>query len=710
VAVAIHNDSPPDWSARTDPENAEKLVKKRTDVEAMMRSDFEDAHKAMTARWHRVWHTNRRFITGHDRAQWQAWGDIQKRTRVDDPPWREKITINITFATWRRLRAVLRARNSRVAFLTDSSNPGTLLGADAGRRFDVAYDEVHNASDLWAQCDDWGIQTGNAWIKVAFDPKAGPRDENGTPAGDLTARVVSPFEVFPYPYASRINTFTSSEPTCPYLFQRQRMHGPTARMVYSDYADKIPSKATAGLPWDTDESRTLSDRVAGEGLGDPTDIDEMPEIVEGYYAPNGDWPFGLYGILVNGRLVDAHPFTPFIEAGMNWPFIHDCPIPMAGSAIGLDVLSQIIEIQKQMNREVSQRTEIMRVCAYPRTFVNTNKPARYEGLVTTEPGQHIPIPLGDRVTAVAAQSPPAAAFEAETRWLAMANLVGSTTGSSMEVGMPGADTATEANIVAGSADAIVGDMVLERTRAMRDFKLARVRLARVYFQAPRIIRIVGEENAAGAFEFCGEDLKGVCDLRVTSEVGLPRNPMQRATVIQMLVQVGLMDVKTGRALLNLPEMLDASPDLLQRKKARNVAVQILKFGIMTPRDPHFDDDEVFIEVFKQFGVSSDFTSEKTDPRNKMMFRYAYLEHMFALAQNMAIQRQGMLLEASRGAVVGMDMKDSVSSQTRQASLTDKSGGSTLASDGPAAKNEPGKAPDGRLLQRSPGQPPGLPVA
>lgn len=106
------------------------------------------------------------------------------------------------------------------------------------------------------------------------------------------------------------------------------------------------------------------------------------------------------------------------------------------------------------------------------------------------------------------------------------------------------------------------------------------------YAVPRLIKYVGWDNQNAVIKFMGADLKGNTDVRVTSQMGLPRSRALKIEYIMRLRQAGLLtDDKANLEMLEFPNTDKVFQDaLLHERRAQRENSMIEKNPFISPQE------------------------------------------------------------------------------------------------------------------------------
>ncbi|MCM8781734.1 MAG: hypothetical protein NC828_01590 [Candidatus Omnitrophica bacterium] len=129
----------------------------------------------------------------------------------------------------------------------------------------------------------------------------------------------------------------------------------------------------------------------------------------------------------------------------------------------------------------------------------------------------------------------------------------------------------------------------------------------------RLIRLVGESMAGAVFYFEGADLKGNTDVRVTSQVGLPKNRTQRVQYIMELRRAGLIkDDQLTLEMLEFGQLKSLFRDTLlheRRALSENLRIRnnkLIDISVAQEMIYQYDDDNAHLKIHLRERLSPKF--------------------------------------------------------------------------------------------------------
>ena len=315
-------------------------------------------------------------------------------------------------------------------------------------------------------------------------------------------------------------------------------------VVFTRYIDLYEAKSLLkpiGVTDVSTTSYTVNDLESREGV----------QTYEIWYKPDDRIPKGLYALVVDGNVVDQmdYPYVfPYLENPESGQTRALLPLSLfkvtfiRGTVYGDTWMNDGVPIQRQINEIESVLTKLRRDTGSvkliaPGTVIDTwdtsdsmvkiDDPAKASIVQWLDPPKINPILFEDR-------------DRLERRLYDIAGL------NEVLTGAQSAKAGTSAKQIAYMSE--LDNMKLAGTaRNVEKFLITLFRttlhLVRNYYTYPRIVRLVGENNAISSMYFMGSDIDGV-DVRLEPRAGAERYSAQQAANIVERAQAGLEDPNT----------------------------------------------------------------------------------------------------------------------------------------------------------------------
>jgi Bacteriophage head to tail connecting protein len=500
----------------------------------------------------RQWYMNLAFYFGKHYVQFvtqNASGNFQLRTPAA-PPWRVRMTVN-------KVRGIIRHEISR---LTSNKPTFTVLPAttededQAAARigeqiFEAAYADKHVAKVV-RQAVWWASNCGTGFIKQYWDPdvllkEPGP---DGKPLrGDIIIERVSPFNIF-----------------VPNLEEEDLQKQPFIMHVTTKSPDFI--KAAYGL----EKLPTVKAEIPIEDsflnmIGAKNSMREQVVVIECWIKPGGhrDFPNGGLVTLVGGQPIqvikDAFPY-----AHGDFPFYKIDIVP-TGKFYGESNTTDLLPLQKEYNRTKSQIIEAKNLMAKPRLIAPRGSVNAKQ--ISSEPGQVIYYTPGlQPPTPLPMDSLPNYVLQELDRLQQdMDDISGQheiTRGNT-----PAQVTAATAiTYLQEQDDTKLAYAVASIEESLQALGQHYLQFVTQFWDAARLVRIVGRDGAFEAQHWAGNALRGNTDIRVQSGSALPQSKAAKQAFVMDLLKLGVIPPQQALEILDVGGIEKVYEDYLVDKR------------------------------------------------------------------------------------------------------------------------------------------------
>jgi hypothetical protein len=500
----------------------------------------------------RQWYMNLAFYFGKHYVQFvtqNASGNFQLRTPAA-PPWRVRMTVN-------KVRGIIRHEISR---LTSNKPTFTVLPAttededQAAARigeqiFEAAYADKHVAKVV-RQAVWWASNCGTGFIKQYWDPdvllkEPGP---DGQPLrGDIIIERVSPFNIF-----------------VPNLEEEDLQKQPFIMHVTTKSPDFI--KAAYGL----EKLPTVKAEIPIEDsflnmIGAKNSMREQVVVIECWIKPGGhkDFPNGGLVTLVGGQPIQVIK-NGFPYAHGDFPFYKIDIVP-TGKFYGESNTTDLLPLQKEYNRTKSQIIEAKNLMAKPRLIAPRGSVNAKQ--ISSEPGQVIYYTPGlQPPTPLPMDSLPNYVLQELDRLQQdMDDISGQheiTRGNT-----PAQVTAATAiTYLQEQDDTKLAYAVASIEESLQALGQHYLQFVTQFWDAARLVRIVGRDGAFEAQHWAGNALRGNTDIRVQSGSALPQSKAAKQAFVMDLLKLGVIPPQQALEILDVGGIEKVYEDYLVDKR------------------------------------------------------------------------------------------------------------------------------------------------
>ena len=583
-------DSSQDWGGQEGPgnEDANPYVKDPkklwADVQALRDAALEKRRR-FEAMWRLAW----RYYRGE---QWiRVVGPDYRIERIDVGK-KPKLTINRILPVVQTRKAhILKNRpiGTVLPATSDEEDRNAARTADKVMTYYWRYLDIDGkmASDIVMDM----LVTGNSFLKVFWDPIAGPKKKvqrymndpttgapmvmppvipnpvdptqmiqnpssmagmpipDGPPIdlpiGDIACEVVRPQEFLPDPGARRLRE-------CQKVLHRALK--PLAELT-AQYGKEATQHVRTLDPNNEYGARVVA---SSQDYGfSVRDVAERVEVVEAWFKPNEDYPEGLHAVFADEKMMVGEP-TP---EGMDpIPFIHFQELE-TDEFWGTSTVVQILDPQRALNLNVS-RNEYRKQMQRPVPWVPHEAGVDEEEINSDDASivryQHPYIGTYLSPPPYPEDNIGMQAFTGEIDAIAgSADILRGEVSGDVRSGRQVAYLQEYAGtVLSGPARSIergierMGNMILK--------------LLKVNAKEDRIFQIVGRNREVEIGNFLGSDLDGVADYVVQTGSALPMSRMEKKDYILELLKFGIVNQAQALRMLDVPSDLDA---LLESEQA-----------------------------------------------------------------------------------------------------------------------------------------------
>lgn len=627
------------------------------------------------------------------------------------PPWRKRLVSNQLLAITQTLVSKIYKSPPNWDVL-----PSTTDQVDIQTSYVAQQLLRHNWYNM--DCDEktievlnWMSVCGNGFWQHVWDPNKGhplviptegglELDEEELYVGETDIYVVPPFEMLIDPRAHKLRDASwAMRSYIADIDELQELY-PNADIKSSrtsNFGNYIPFmeyiKNVSG-------NRT-SDSVAGTVFTDKTNTTLVHQLwIKPRNAAKGSLRKGQLIVLVNDKIVQQQDF-PYVHGEL--PFAHFYEIPVPGRLWGTCTLEQLMPLQADYNRTISQLLENRDLMSRPKWLVPHG--ARLgENSLTSEPGEIVEHTMGFEPKPFVPPPMPAYVERLSDRHKQdMEFISGIHEVSRAEA--PGQIRSGRGVLALIEQDDSKINYLIQHVHQQFE-RIGRQNLAvsAQYIRETRMGKIVGDNDELLLFEYDGQSLLGnrsglpgvsTFDVRVKTIAGMPNSRAAGQQLIDMMLERGLLNPaqseKDKRLALKMLQVGDISNSIDQSRMHRSRQLQeiqqMTRGEYVQPRQ--FNDHKVHLEVLDEFRNSARYDILPNEIK-ALLDQHAY-EHKQLMAQ-LAIEPQIML----RTAALAMTQTEQMNEMAQQAQGP---AGNVLGPEGAQG----GPAPSQTVIQAANGQ-------
>ena len=581
--------------------------------------------------------------------QWARWNS---QTRVleepSPPPWRVRMVLNYIQPTVEALVGKLTENRPGFVVLPSTDDDDDVASARQSEKvLSYVWDRLNMNSKVHEFCK-WMATTGTAFFKVWWDPSAGEEykfdkeglvlehgesifedEDEGKGKKEETERALTGF-----PVVDVLSVLDVCwDPGAKDLDASQWVIH--ANMVHIDHVRDMWKKGkyvSTDAVSDVDGlSAGIINDFATDGVGEDTKMIDRVLVLEYFERPSPRHPKGRYVVTCNDIVLEEEDELPY----------GDIPIVMArhltspGKFAGEGVVKNLIPVQKELNKTVSQRLENKDLAANPKWLAERGSIERHQ--ITDQPGEVI---LYSRTASRPPQPLPPPPLSPEHRMIQEEQIahIQAISGISdiMRGSTPSGISGRAIGLLSDIEQTQLGPTVRELEHAIERLCHRVLRYWRDYMPIEMSIRVAGRNHTVEVFKFHASDIKST-DVKIESNSMLPRHLSYRREQVMQAFQVGLLgdpqDPKTKMMARKMMEFGDRSISEGDNSKDRTYAreeIEILRSGGMADAQP-WEDHVTHIDEHMAFMKTVDF--RLLDPEIQENFTRHIAWHYYLESQN-----------------------------------------------------------------------------
>ena len=593
----------------------------------------QEFNAARTARLsiERQWLLNLAFYYG---KQWVTWGPraingtASRLIEPKVPKWRVRMTVNKIEPYVRREQARLSSNRPRGFVMPATPDEADKSAARAAEQLAEFLQEEAKLEEVMDLCDWWTCICGPGFIKTRFVEEWDPINEM---MGKIKVEALRPFDI----YVPNIEETRVEE---------------QAWVMHVSSLTKSQVKETWGEDVELNPEVSEVDQQVRQRMGIFTARTEDRVIVkEVWIKPCRNFPDGLVATVANGKLmpletpveIDEETGLPVEEATRQtpegtivWPFAHKkYPFvrrghTMSGKFYDSSFVWTLISLQREYNVSRSQMIENRNLTSRPQWAIveGSVDPA----MLTTEPGAYIPYNLAfPAPQQIVAPNMPAYTMNHIEMTAREMDEIASQNEVSKGTVPPNVEAATAIAYLQERDDSAVSYAIRSRERAYAEVTRQMLSLVQQYWDAGRIVRVVGDNSNYDAFTLKGADLKGNTDYRVVVGSGQTQSRAAQKAEIMELLKGGAIPISKGLRAMNMPDMATLIAEMeineIQANK-ENLRMSRGEFAMVED----FHDHVAHINEHDDFRKREEF--QGLNPMIKAMFRFHTYIHMEQLGR------------------------------------------------------------------------------
>jgi len=498
------------------------------------------------------------------------------------------------------------------------------------------YRELLDLEDVVDENDQYGLLAGNAYLKTTWDPDAGPEMEMdadfvantaarvelgegrterllsrkrrdgaiGVPAGDLKVENVPMTCITWGPRGSK---FKEAE----WVLETRERSANYVRERYGLKPEELPQSDREYLAWRPDDMTSYGIGKKQRASQDAVLVHELWAAKNTATSPNGRHIIAIEDKVISRRDNPyQHGKIPYVE----WQYY-----PVAGRVFGMSPVENLLSLQADLNRNISQQTEIREKFANPQVYAEPGA-ILDESEWTNAAGVIRHVTSKDAIRTEEGHSAPGTSlYQVDRTTKAMQDVVGAHDVS---------EAKAPSNVKSGVAiralqekdEARMGRIVRRKHRAWEGVgHLMLSTLQQFLEDEERIGAIVGEDNRTEVIRFSGNILAGEHYRVKVRTTGLPRSRGAQMELVNMLLQTQLFNeqIYTPPVQHRIIEMLqlgDTRLNIDPSRQSRNWAKyendqvangESPEAGVQDMHEAHIEEHRKFQRSGKYRGMDQD---------------------------------------------------------------------------------------------------------
>ena len=636
------------------------------DLETRQGDEGRNAHKMALER---VWFECVSFFAGQQYLKWNQSANTLEEPA--SPPWRSRYTANLILPIVQRAVAKVTADRPRCIVAPKTADRSDVAGARVGSKVIEHLFEVTEFDEEVRRMVTWAALTGTGFLKVIWDPDAGPvvsdlislddrelieESENAEDSpdsikgvasllnahlGECAVEAVSPFKIYtdavdPSPgWGSATWVIESTERPLSYIKSRWPTRGKHIQ-------------AEEGRPHSWMERRLQSLISKSYFGGNPNRATDTATVVEMWDKPSPDYPKGRYSVVAGWIVLESRSNHYATELGVWNPYIHVNWVEQPARFWGTGLVENLIPSQREYNITRSQIIESKNMMSKPKWLVPRGCGIS-ETAITSEPGEIIfyngtslppsivpPAPLPNYVEAHVTDL-----FKEMQIIAAQSDVTQARAPSSVRSG-----TAIQMLM-----EQDISVMSLFRNRLIDSVKASArllLKLASTNWDIARSVKTLSTDYSYQVDMWKGADIRNNFDVRVVPSSGTESTATRRADLLD-LINAGFLQSQNPqhqRAILEGFELFDvqsathAMTQHYQVAEKENFAMKALPPKMPMVRE--FHDHRVHVETHQSLQNSGDYSA--LSPEHQAIIDQHVSQHQQILQQQMEAQMQMMQMQ------------------------------------------------------------------
>lgn len=639
----IEVQAPPSEIPRAGENGAKKLSEKQKNELLTDINKKFDGCKNSRINFEKDWYYNLAFYFGRQWVEWVGTStanlDFYKLYEPPAPSWRVRLVSNKIRPIIRNELTKLTKERYQSYVLPNTTDDSDVSAARAAEHISEYLMDESNFTKKERQVVFWALACGTSFFKTYFDPTL--PDSSGM-LGKICVDDVNAFHLFaPDLEAEEIEDQ-------PYLIHASCKQTDWVKDTFD--VDVEAGQKTSGISIEQKFFSALGVKTAEANR-------DLVYVKEIWLRPCRKYPNGALVIWTSEEILGHYDYWPYSHK--EYPFAKVDHIP-TGRFYADSVIKDLIPLQKEYNRSISQLVEAKNRMAKPQLIapkgsVDPAKMTSEPGLIITyQPGFQPPTPIP------LTQMPSYVLENIQRIAQDMDDISGQyevTKGRTP----PGVEAASAIAYLQEENDTRLAHTVASIEEAIEKVGHQMLALANDYWDAQRLVKVVGTNNLMESFQYSKADISGNTDFRVQSGSSAPRSRAAKQAFLTEIGKLGWLPPDKILRYLDLVETDKLYEDT--QVSARHAQRENLKMQEMQPQQPQtimdpetnqpfeapmpaqfpvndWDDDTVHVDEHTRYMRTQQF--EVLDPQIQEVFKSHLAMH------KQRLQSMQMMMGAGQG--------------------------------------------------------------
>lgn len=494
-----------------------------------------------------TWFVNAALIRGLNNTRWNPVLNMLESKKT--PSHRSRENINIVLPKVKaKLSKFLKSRAIPVVTAASTDHEDILNAKATTKVLEYLWDKLM-LEEKYEEALLWSMQTGKAFWWFRWNPGTSaqvrtPEDILGqtevldVPLGDVDVEIGTAFEILvsdpgitrlqSQPEVMRVKVVPVKDLETQFQLPPGSLKGELKESELFQYQRQIAqlgAKAAVGL---------------GGEIGNEKSDEQQTHVVrkELFSAPSARYPNGRYVVVAGDRALHQSDELPYQLNNTSSPFpvVEFADTITAGQFWPTTMVEQLAGVQRQYNRIRNQLDEQLKLQTHPWIFY-PKQAALHANAFGSEAGQKIPfnfqagMPPPDQWIV----RPPSIAQDVYRTMDILrqeADLISNLYPAAM--GASGATSGFDTNLLQEAADSVHSPDIRRNELSLRDAAFKIRRIAKMGYDIPRLITIVGRDSSPDVFEFSQEHIDEHANIHIDTGSSLPNQKHARIETILKL--------------------------------------------------------------------------------------------------------------------------------------------------------------------------------